>query len=67
MKMKISVILLAGARAFTCGDRDPHPCDVRDWSENNWWTSAVETFNLIANNREQFVLSIRSVSRANHF
>ena len=55
----------------TCGDRDPHPCNLRDWVENNWWASADETFNLIANNREQFFIAIKSkgrrVSRADNF
>ena len=65
--MKISVVLVAGAQAFTCADRDSHPCDLRDWVENNWWKSAVESFNSIANNREQFAIIVGYVSQADHF
>ena len=64
--MKNSVILVAGAQAYTCGDRG-FTCDLRDWVENNWWASAVENFNFIANNREQFEDAVKSVSRADHF
>ena len=63
--MKIFVILVAGAHAFTCADRDP--CDLRDWVENNWLTSAAESFNFIANNREQFGYVVGYVSQADHF
>ena len=61
--MKISMILVAGAQAFTCADRGL-TCDLRDWVENNWWTLAVETFNFASNNREAYTHAIKSVSRA---
>ena len=61
--MKISMILVAGAQAFTCADRGL-TCDLRDWVENNWWALAVETFNFASNNREAYTHAIKSVSRA---
>ena len=65
--MKISVIFVAGAQAFTCGDRDPQPCDFGEWIENNWWASAVESFNFASNNWKEFTSAVKSVSRADNF
>ena len=65
--MKISVILVAGAQAFTCGDRNSRPCEFDEWVENNWWSSAVETFDFASNNREHFTHAVKSVSRADRF
>ena len=62
--MKISVIFVAGAHAFTCGDRDPHPCEMGEWLEENWWASAVERFNFASNNWEEFTNAVKQVSRA---
>ena len=75
--MKISVIIAVGAQAsgnrghvelaWTCGDRDPRPCDFREWVHNNWWASAVESFNFATNNWEKFTNTVKSVGRAHHF
>ena len=64
--MKISIIFVAGAQAFTCGDRDLQPCDFGEWIENNWWASAVESFNFASNNWKEFTDRVKLVSRADH-
>ena len=64
--MKILVILVAGAQAFTCANQGL-TSGLRNLVENNWWESAVETFNFIANNREQFVNTVKSVNQVDHF
>ena len=67
--MKISVILVAGAQAFTCG-YDPswtRPCKLDEWFNENWWASAVETFNSASDNWEQFADVVQSVSQADYF
>ena len=56
--MKISVILVAGAQAFTCGYG---PCKLDEWINENWWASAVETFNSASDNWEQFADVVQSV------
>lgn len=62
--MKISVILVAGAQAFTCGYG---PCKLDEWINENWWASAVETFNSASDNWEQFADVVQSVSQADYF
>ena len=37
--------VVAGTQNWTCENRDPQPCDFGEWVVNNWWTSAVESFN----------------------
>ena len=56
--MKISVILIAGSQAFTCGYG---PCKLDEWINENWWASAVETFNSASDNWEQFADVVQSV------
>ena len=65
--MKLSVIFVAGAQAFTCGDRDPQPFDLIELLENNWWASTVESFNFASNNWKEFTDAVISVNRADHF
>ena len=65
--MKLSVIFVAGAQAFTCGDRDPQPFDLIELLENNWWASTVESFNFASNNWEEFTNTVKSVGRTVHF
>ena len=72
MKMKISVIIVAGAQACgnrghverTCGNR---VCDFEEWVENNLWASTVESFNFASKNWEEFTNVVKSVSRTDHF
>ena len=72
MKMKFSVIIVAGAQACgnrghverTCGNR---VCDFEEWLENNWWESAVESFIFVSKNWEEFANVVKSVSRTDHF
>ena len=65
--MRISLILVVGAQAYTCGDRDPHPCNFGEFLQNNWWASAVESFNFASNNWKEFTNTVRSVSWADNF
>ena len=58
--------VVAGTQNWTCGNRDPQPCDFGEWVVNNWWTSAVESFNFASRNWEEFTNSIESVSRTDH-
>ena len=68
--MKISVIFVAGAHAFTCGDPVPHPCEFDDWINeiafhpDNWWASSVERFNFASNNWKKFTDTVKQVSWA---
>ena len=52
---------------WTCGNRDPHPCDFYDWLDNNLWASFVESFDFASKNWEEFTKTIKSVSRKYHF
>ena len=65
--MKISVILVGGAQALTCGNWYPRPCKLDEWINFNWWASAVETFNSVSDNREQFADAAQTVSWADYF
>ena len=57
----------AGSQNWTCGNRDPQPCDFDEWMENNLWTSAVESFKFASKNWEKFTYAVKSVSRTYHF
>ena len=48
----------------TCGTQQ---CDFGEWLANNWWASAVETFNCASKNWEEFTHFVKSVSRTDHF
>ena len=61
--MKYFIILVVGAQALACGDRDPQPCTLFDHVEDNWLASAEESFIFLSNNWEKFVHAIPSVSR----
>ena len=58
--------VVAGAQTWTCGNRDPLPCDFDEWVENNWWASAVESLNFASKNWEEFTNAVKSVSRTEH-
>ena len=58
---------VAGSQNWTCGNRDPQPCDFDEWMENNLWTSAVESFNFASKNWEEFTDAVKSVSRTDNF
>merc|ERR1719259_462912 len=60
--MKVAVILVAGAQAFTCGYDTSwtRPCKLDEWINENWWASAVETFNSASDNWEQFADVVQS-------
>ena len=76
-KMKISVFIIAGAQAFAnrghvqmewiCGNRNPQPCDFNEWFVDNWWSSAVESFNFVSQNWDEFTDTVKSVSMRDHF
>ena len=53
---KTSVILDKGSQTFT------GPGDIADWVLDNWWASAVETFDFASNNRDYFINIVKSVS-----
>ena len=61
--MKYFIILVVGAQALACGDRDPQPCTLLDHVEDNWLASAEESFIFLSNNWEKFVHAIPSVSK----
>jgi len=41
-------------QAWTCGNRDPQPCDFFDWFDENLWASYVESFNFASKKWEEF-------------
>ena len=53
--MKVSVILVAATQAAPGGT-------MNQWMVDNWWASAVETFNFASNNWEQFMAAVDGVS-----
>ena len=59
--------VVAGAQTWTCGNRDPLPCDFDEWVLTNWWASFVESFNFASENWEEFTYAVKSVSRTDHF
>merc|ERR1712126_511257 len=50
-KMKFSAILVAATQAAPAGG-------VHQWMIDNWWATAVETFNFASNNWAQFSAAV---------
>merc|ERR1711962_660303 len=55
-KMKISALLIAATNAV--------PSSIHQWMVDNWWASAVETFNFASNNWDQFQGAVDSVDQS---
>merc|ERR1711962_501881 len=55
-KMKISALLIAATNAA--------PNSIHQWMVDNWWASAVETFNFASNNWDQFQGAVDSVDQS---
>lgn len=53
--MKVSAILVAATQAA--------PSSMHQWMVDNWWTTAVETFNFASSNWEQFAAAVDGVSK----
>jgi len=53
-------------QAWTCGNRDPQPCDFIDWFWENLWVSYVETFNFASKNWEEFTDAVESYNVTYH-
>ena len=54
--MKVSAILVAATQAAPAGG-------VHQWMIDNWWATAVETFNFASNNWAQFSAAVDGVSK----
>ena len=54
-KMKVSAILVAATQAAPASG-------IHQWMVDNWWTTAVETFNFATNEWAQFQAAVDSVS-----
>ena len=59
--------VVAGAQTWTCGNRDPQPCDFAEWVVNNWWASHAESFNFASKNWEEYTNAVKSVCRTDIF
>ena len=57
--MKVSAILVAATQAA--------PSSMHQWMVDNWWTTAVETFNFASSNWEQFAAAVDGVSKNKDF
>ena len=55
-KMKVSAILVAATQAAPASG-------IHQWMVDNWWTTAVETFNFATNEWAQFQAAVDSVSQ----
>ena len=53
--MKVSAILVAATQAAPASG-------IHQWMVDNWWTTAVETFNFATNEWEKFQAAVDSVS-----
>ena len=51
--MKVSAILVAATQAA--------PSSMHQWMVDNWWTTAVETFNFASTNWEKFSAAVDGV------
>merc|ERR1712168_1459146 len=56
-KMKVSAILVAATQAAPAGG-------VHQWMIDNWWATAVETFNFASNNWAQFSAAVDGVDQS---
>merc|ERR1712137_1120457 len=56
-KMKVSAILVAAAQAAPAGG-------VHQWMVDNWWATAVETFNFASTNWEKFSAAVDGVDQS---
>ena len=52
--MKVSAILVAATQAA--------PSSMHQWMVDNWWATAVETFNFASTNWENFSAAVDGVS-----